>query len=473
MAHPDHDQVIGRLVGARLRGAADRPAVSGTAPEAHPDAETWAAYVDGGLRADEVLRLETHLAGCPACRRLLAVLVPEVSSAPPGAGGRGACGSRRGDPVSASSDVRLDGGCGRGSDGRDNLVGFPPRRSIGLSVAMSTPQTGAPALEGSRPLRRPLRRRRRTRGERGGGAARRRRRRGQGGSASAGSCGGQRGAAGAGQTEEGRAERCAGPAFPTFAIAQAERAAQAAAAPVNAPNVPAQANTATAGTRPRGPMANQQQANQQAANQRPYAQAQAPPLAKSPPPLPAAPAPEANAMSAPVPRAADRQSRRAARPGRCRGGRHARAARERAADPAGGRDGDNHVVRRWCRPHAGAAPVGARPGRGRRARGPGAVEGRSCHVQDLRLRRGRIRAVVVRRAGRPVAVAHRRWPAPRVVERRRHDVEPRYTARGDRLRAGTAPAIDSAWAVGERGLVLRFAVPGDWTAVVASRRRRR
>ena len=36
---------------------------------------------------------------------------------------------------------------------------------------------------------------------------------------------------------------------------------------------------------------------------------------------------------------------------------------------------------------------------------------------------------------------------------------------GDRLRAGTAPAIDSAWAVGERGLVLRFAVPGGWTAV--------
>ena len=75
MAHPDHDQVIGRLVGARLRGTADRRAVSGGAAEAHPDAETWAAYVDGGLQADEVVRLETHLAGCPACRRLLAVLV--------------------------------------------------------------------------------------------------------------------------------------------------------------------------------------------------------------------------------------------------------------------------------------------------------------------------------------------------------------------------------------------------------------
>ena len=37
--------------------------------------------------------------------------------------------------------------------------------------------------------------------------------------------------------------------------------------------------------------------------------------------------------------------------------------------------------------------------------------------------------------------------------------------RGDRLRAGTAPGIDSAWAVGERGLVLRLVVPGGWSAV--------
>jgi photosystem II stability/assembly factor-like uncharacterized protein len=38
------------------------------------------------------------------------------------------------------------------------------------------------------------------------------------------------------------------------------------------------------------------------------------------------------------------------------------------------------------------------------------------------------------------------------------------TARA-RLRAGTAPAIDSAWAVGEGGLVLRFVVPGGWAEV--------
>src|SRR5204863_5008240 len=80
MAHPDHDQVIGRLAGARLRGTAERRAVSGRASEVHPDAETWAAYVDGGLDADEVARLETHLGTCATCRRLVAVLMPEVTS---------------------------------------------------------------------------------------------------------------------------------------------------------------------------------------------------------------------------------------------------------------------------------------------------------------------------------------------------------------------------------------------------------
>jgi photosystem II stability/assembly factor-like uncharacterized protein len=42
----------------------------------------------------------------------------------------------------------------------------------------------------------------------------------------------------------------------------------------------------------------------------------------------------------------------------------------------------------------------------------------------------------------------------------------RYTAkRGERLRAGSAPDLDTAWVVGDRGLVLRRAVPGDWQAV--------
>ncbi len=157
MAHPDHDQVIGRLVGARLRGAADGRAVSG-APEAHPDAETWAAYVDGGLRADEVVRLETHLAGCPACRRLLAVLVPEVSSG----------------AASALREVEEP------ATGRGVVIPFPRRQvfvwmaaAAGLlmavtlwsvsrlgdrpaaSVAMSTPRTGAGVALEAPPARPP------------------------------------------------------------------------------------------------------------------------------------------------------------------------------------------------------------------------------------------------------------------------------------------------------------------------------
>ena len=82
MAHPDHDQVIGRIAGARLRGMADGRAVTRVGPEVHPDAETWAAYVEGGLQADEVVRLETHLGGCAICRRLVAVLTTELRLSP-------------------------------------------------------------------------------------------------------------------------------------------------------------------------------------------------------------------------------------------------------------------------------------------------------------------------------------------------------------------------------------------------------
>jgi hypothetical protein len=40
----------------------------------------------------------------------------------------------------------------------------------------------------------------------------------------------------------------------------------------------------------------------------------------------------------------------------------------------------------------------------------------------------------------------------------------RYTATS-RLRAGSAPGIDTAWVVGDGGLVMRFVVPGTWTPV--------
>jgi len=63
MAHPDHDQFIGRLAGARLRGMADGRAVTRVGPEVHPDAETWAAYVEGGLQAIHVRHRASAAAG--------------------------------------------------------------------------------------------------------------------------------------------------------------------------------------------------------------------------------------------------------------------------------------------------------------------------------------------------------------------------------------------------------------------------
>ena len=213
MAHPDHDQVIGRLVGARLRGAADRRAVSGAAAEAHPDAETWAAYVDGGLRADEVVRLETHLAGCPACRRLLAVLAPEVSSdAAPAVREVEAPAAGRGVVIPFPRRqvfAWMAAAAGR-PDGRDALVRVAARRSAGLA-AWRCPRPRLKRRRRSR-LRQPLRRRtlhpRRARRSRGSQTPRpsiRWR------AEAASGRGAQRGAAGAGQAEAGRAERCRWP----------------------------------------------------------------------------------------------------------------------------------------------------------------------------------------------------------------------------------------------------------------------
>jgi photosystem II stability/assembly factor-like uncharacterized protein len=43
-----------------------------------PDAEVLAAYVDGGLDAGELERVESHLVTCPSCRALMARLSPTV-----------------------------------------------------------------------------------------------------------------------------------------------------------------------------------------------------------------------------------------------------------------------------------------------------------------------------------------------------------------------------------------------------------
>ncbi len=385
MAHPDHDQVIGRLVGARLRGAADRRAVSGGAAEAHPDAEAWAAYVDGGLRADEVVRLETHLAGCPACRRLLAVLARGrvVRCRPGGAGGRGArCGARRRDPVSASSGVCLDGGRGRAPDGRDALVRVAPRRSAGLERGDVRAPAEAPAPLTVPPAPPPADAASKTsapqsRLEDAKASIRWRAR---------SPAAVERGVARQEQDKrkpDSRSDALALRQPAEFAAAEEKQAVQAGAAPAgNARDIQPQTNVSTAAARPRGPLANQQ-ANQQAGNQQQYAgsrRRRRTPRLRCP-----------------------RRGRAAQRPRRSRAARREPVAppaqadaaaadtRERRANEQVSRDGDDHGVGRRRAPHAGAAPAGAEPGCRRRARGAGPVEGRSRHVQGPRLRRGRIR----------------------------------------------------------------------------------
>ena len=84
-------------------------------------------------------------------------------------------------------------------------------------------------------------------------------------------------------------------------------------------------------------------------------------------------------------RAAHRPAPRRRRPSRRRPKpmprRPTRASGARTSSRRGDRDGDDHGVGRRRAPHAGAAPAGAEPGCRRRARGTGAVEGRSRHVQ--------------------------------------------------------------------------------------------
>jgi len=460
MAHPDHDQVIGRLVGARLRGAADGRAVSG-APEAHPDAETWAAYVDGGLRADEVLRLETHLAGCPACRRLLAVLVPEVSSG----------------AASALREVEEP------ATGRGVVIPFPRRQvfvwmaaAAGLlmavtlwsvsrlgdrpaaSVAMSTPRTGAGVALEAPPARPPAD---------SGAKATAPQSRLEDRKAVAQVAGRPPAVAEGSAAREEQDKRKAD--LPNdalalrsdLAVAQERQAAQAVAAPAaKAPNIQPQANTATAGSRPRGPSVNQQ------ANQQQYAQpaAQSPPLAKSPPPLPATPVAVASATPAPAPAP---PAEPVAPPARSDAA--AAVPRERRANE----QSTPQVAETATITSSGA-------GAGRTPAQPQSARGQAAGTDREGLARSKDEAATFKAFGYVAAASTlSSFAEPggrllwRIADGRRLESSSdggmtwmeRHTARGDRLRAGTAPSIDSAWVVGERGLVLRFSVPGGWTAV--------
>jgi len=457
MAHPDHDQVIGRIAGARLRGMADGRAVTRVGPEVHPDAETWAAYVEGGLQADEVVRLETHLGGCAICRRLVAVLTPEVTSstapavhaaeAPILGSGVVIPFPRRQVFAWMAAAAGLFMAVTLWSVSR--LGGTPPIARVAESVAPAgapaPPQlpTAAAADDAARAAR-SSRIEDRKAIERGAEAP-----------ATAG------GSAGARLEQDkakpdARSDALAARQPADFAAAEAkQRADVPAAMPAgNARDIQQQTNTAAGGARPRGPLPNQQanqQASQQAGNQQTrtqqYAQAASAP-AQMPPPA-SAPAAAPAAPPAPTDAAAADTLRRRAN-----------------EEPPGVAETVTITS------DAGARQASAAPER-RKAAGAD------------REQQGRLKDEAAKPAALGYAAAAASVPTPpafaepegrllwRIADGRRLDSssdggatwKARYTVRGDRLRTGTAPGIDSAWAVGERGLVLRFAVPGEWTAV--------
>ena len=470
MAHPDHDQVIGRLVGARLRGVTARPSGAGSA-DVHPDAETWAAYVDSGLRADDVLRLETHLAGCSACRRLVAALVPEVSSAAVPAGREGEAStagrgvvipfpSRR---VFAWMAVAASAFMALTLWSVSRLGGDRPVAEVAQSMpapAPATPSRPAPtaapvaatptpgpqeqdARQADRSLDKLVRQRRSDAPVPATAAT-------------------ERGAAGAGvpaapiPADQAAAAR---DRFSAIDKASEEKRTADASPAVNARDIQLQTNTVAGAAKPHGPSANQQAGYQQARNQPATAQAAAPPaqapqaaapqVAKAPTPtaLPATPVPVVAA--GPPPPAAS-------------------AAADRPAE-ANEQAGVAESVAITTSPRARRAAT-----RAERARGQKTTDAE--RETQARLKDEAGKEVAVGTLAAAVALPTFAEPGGRLQWRiaggRRLESssdggttwKARYTARGG-LRAGSAPSIDSAWAVGERGLVLRFAVPGDWSVM--------
>jgi hypothetical protein len=474
MAHPDHDQAIGRLVGARLRGAADRRAVSGAAAESHPDAEAWAAYLDGGLGADEVVRLETHLAGCPVCRRLLAVLAPEVSS-------DAAHDSREVEAPAAVRGVvipfprRQVFAWMAAAAGLLMAVtlwsvswlgGDPPVASVAMSerpagpaAPLSAPQAGSPVPEpvdpaatASAPRSRPADAKTvdqvagRTPVAAEGSAARQEQDT---------------------RKPDSRSDALARQSTEANAL-EAQRLTQAAASAAITRELQLQSNTATAtaGARSRGPLANQQANQQTGSPQQTPVAAQAPPLAKSPPPPPpatsAAPA-VARATPAPAPTPA---AEPVAPPAQADAA--AAVTRERRANEESASQLAETVTITSSGADARRAP--ARP-QSERSQVAGAERERQVRSKDEAATPAAFAFIA---AASPLTSfaepgGRLRW---RVADGLRLESSSdggnrwtrQYTAR-NRLRAGTAPAIDSAWAVGEGGLVLRFVVPGGWAEV--------
>jgi hypothetical protein len=496
MAHPDHDQVIGRLVAARLRGAGDPRPGGADAVQPCPDAEAWAAYVDGGVTADEVIRFDTHLADCPACRRLVAMLTSELSAVPaitPREAAAPILGSAVVIPfprrqmwawmgiaagllaaVTLWSVSRLgsEPPVLRTADSRAPLAA-PAPSVTGL------PESSLPVDTPAAPAAAPLDRLAATPApeppaQRAGAPQEPAQVKGDASRDKAGRR--QRPAdptaltdAAAGRAAPGAAVPAGGAGrFQEGAKPQAEPKRSADAAPAapgaNARTVTLQTNAVVAGvSRPHGPLANQQNVNQQNVDQRIAPALNAP----APPPLPAqAAAAPATAAPAPIPPptpvAAPAVAEANPVDARERRANEGQIAEVITTTGAAGSRADAASQRRGA---ARAEPARAQPA-GAERDGDAAAKEELAKTPALGYAAAAVPGPVFAEPG-----GRLRW---RIADGRRLESSSdsgvtwarRYTtARGDRLRAGTAPAIDSAWAVGERGLVLRLAVPGGWSAV--------
>ena len=248
-----------------------------------------------------------------------------------------------------------------------------------------------------------------------------------------------------------------------LAAAEAKQSAQAPVAPAgNARDIQLQTNTAAGGARPRGPLATQQ-ANQQPGTQQQNVRAAAPVMADAPPPPP----PATGVATVPAPAAAAPAAAPVAPPAQAAaGGADARERRANEEPPA--QVAETVTI---TSPGTSARRAPARP-QPERSQAAGAEREGQARSKD--------EAATFKAFGY-VAAAYTlsSFAEPggrllwRIADGRRLESSSdggttwmeRYTARGDRLRAGMAPSIDNAWAVGERGLVLRFTVPGGWTAV--------
>jgi len=429
MAHPDHDQVIGRLVGARLRRTTERRAGGGAMTQAHPDAESWAAYVDGGLLPAEVTSLDEHLSGCASCRRLVAALAPEVSA--------GVVASTSLADVPAAA--------------RATILRFPQRRKIlawasiaaALLLAVVTFRTvswqgrNAPVLEMAErgpaadaaptaamapaPASGPTDRLARKRSEPSREVA-------------APPRGAPPNAAPARSPAKPEEDKRLTDAARAAVPAQAPAVGPTSTPAVNTRQVPLQTNAIAGAARPHGPLATQ------AANQQQNAPAQ---QASAAPP-PGTPATPVAVVAAPPPPA----PAPAAAPARAQG--DAGAARERRANEQQSAREAGQLTESVIVSGGRADAAASNPG----AKDELAKAAFAAPLPSFAEPGGRLQWRIA--GGRTLESSSdggTTW-------------NPRFEAgRGDRLRAGTAPAIDSAWAVGERGLVLRLSVPGRWTAV--------